>query len=315
MGLDRVEWTEIQVAYEKVPYPQMPLMSESQFKSALTHRGMSLFPDGLQHLMDAGIIRPLKEDPPRFHPFQLWVVGKFFCLWSIDLTGQFCFSGLDLEAAYKNLLSRWERLAKDLSGFGHGKVVTEFLRMLPLLFRIESYYLPRVRGTRPGVTHFVGPDLDGWVEWRDKQNLGTWLEEASLSIDEVKKWRSIVLWEAHKLDPADHWYLLIRSADFSRRDQLQGSLRLAYDFYEIAELLRLYITDVSGHPVSKEWDAGGHPDTPWAKRLYGVDEINLGSRELLRALIRQYGLDPSFRVRWMVKAIPKKGLLRPIAKI
>lgn len=310
MAPDQFDWTEIQAAYDKVPYPQMPLLSESQLKSALTNRGMRLFPNGLQHLMDSGIIGPLKENPPEFHPFQIWLISKLFSTISINLTGQFSYSGFNLELLYKNLLRQWERLVQDVQGFGHSKAVTEFLRILPLLFWVESYYFPQVKAARPGIVSFVGSDSDDWIDWRKKQDIRTWLAETGLSIDEVKKWHNNILWEAHNLDPASNWYLLMRSAEYSKREKLQGPLRLAYDFYEIAELLRLYIADVSGEQVSKEWDPTGHTDTYWAKRLYKVDEIKVGSRDLLRPLIREYGLDPSFRVIWLVEGDTEEAFIK-----
>ena len=84
---------------------------------------------------------------------------------------------------------------------------------------------------------------------------------------------------------------------------------MAHDFYELAEMLRLYIFEVSGEQVAKEWDPTGHPDASWVARIYGVKEVKFGSSELMRPLIRQFGLDPSYRVRWLVEGDTEEAFI------
>ena len=164
--MSTVPYQNIGHLYDKVPYPQMALLTKSQFESALRQRGMSLFPRGLQYLMDRKVIRPIKEDLQLFHPCQIWLARKFFSATSINLTPQFSYAGFDWDLAYQNLMRQWENLKTAVEGFHQRKDVVEFLRILPILFLVESYYLPVVRGPRPGVISFAGHDYEGWMEWR-----------------------------------------------------------------------------------------------------------------------------------------------------
>ena len=95
---------------------------------------------------------------------------------------------------------------------------------------------------------------------------------------------------------------------FEQRDRLRGRLRLAYDLYEMAEIIRLFLEQVSDGPVRKEWDSNGHPATHWVERVFG-SQPKFGDPGFIRPLIRHYGLDPGFRVRWLVEGPTEEGFI------
>ena len=95
---------------------------------------------------------------------------------------------------------------------------------------------------------------------------------------------------------------------FDQRNRFKGRLRLAYDLYEIAEVIRLFLEKVSDKPVTKEWHPNGHPDTPWVERVYG-NQPKFGSPEFLRPVVRHFGLDPAFRMRWLVEGETEEGFI------
>ena len=118
--------------------------------------------------------------------------------------------------------------------------------------------------------------------------------------------------DTHLRDPASDLYLLLRSMPFDRRDRLHGSLRLAYDLYEIAEVMRLFLEEIGHAPVHKEWDPRGSPDSKGVERFYRIHPA-FGDPEFLRPLVRQHGLDPGLRVLWLVEGDTEEGFIRQYA--
>ena len=147
-----------------------------------------------------------------------------------------------------------------------------------------------------------------WDEWRASINFEEWLSSHSLSVEELSKWRDRLLFSAFQHDPNPDLYLLFRSMPFDKRNHFKDRLRLAYDLYEIAEITRLFVEQVSGHAERKEWDPTGNPSTSWVERLYG-SQPKFGAPEFLRPLARSYGLDPAPRVRWLVEGQTERAFV------
>ena len=207
----------------------------------------------------------------------------------------------------------WGRSAEHLAEFPRSPGCLEFSQqILPLLLWLESYFLPVVRGPRPGVVTVANADINAagseWDEWRYLTEIETWLVEHSISVDRLSEWRCRTLLDAFHNDPVPDLYLLLRSMPFGQRRKFKGHLRLTYDLYEITEMVRLFLERISEKLLIKEWHPNGSPNTPWVERIYG-SQPKFGNPEFLRAVVRGFGLDPTFRVRWLVEGPTEEGFI------
>ena len=302
----------IEAAITERPFQQLSLMSSAQFDSFLADRGLNVGLDGIRVFVELGVVKPLDDDEQVFHPFQIWPVSRLFQRLAILPSNWIRFQGLapsesELEK-YGNSLAT--SLSSELAGFAESEFCRDFnQRLLPLLLWIESCFLPIVRGSRPNVISFTGFDYSAWYDWTRSLGLSELLDQHSLTIRELSKWRQWILLDAYSSDPSPDLYLLLRSIPFSVRDRhLRGSIRLAYDLYEMAEMVRLFLEHISAPPVSKEWDPTGHPDTIWVERFYGSQPA-FGDPKFLRPLLRNYRLDPANRVIWLVEGDTEEGFI------
>ena len=194
--------------HEQRLHPQIPLLTSSQFESELKQRGMSLWPKGLDHLTQNGLIYPIESDGSHFHPFQTWLIYHIFSLMRLDLAPQLLYEGFNWDLAYRNLLRKWDGLKSAVDKFLQRTDIQGFYRIFPLLLWLECYYLPTIRGSHPSELHFVGSDFDGWWRWRGQIKLDTWLKEFDINLEDIKWWHQRFSLAAYDLDPAPDWYLL-----------------------------------------------------------------------------------------------------------
>ena len=227
----------------------------------------------------------------------------------INLDSAFDYYGWDESGFRKYIDHNWPRKAKRLLAFPESEQCKEFnIKIFPFLLWLEAIYLPVIRGPRPGIVHVSGWETFEWLRWNKQPVVESLLEDHSLTADQVTEFRRKILADVFNVDPAQQLYLLLRSMPYEQRDQFRGQLRLAYDLYEMAEILRLFLEQVSDKPVVKEWDRTGAPESPWVKRLYGT-QPEFGSPKFLRGVVRHFGLDPAVRVRWLVEGQTEEGFI------
>ena len=245
-------------------------MSETWFDSFLRDRGLQLGVTGIRSLVDAGVLQRLNTQSGDFHPFQIWPISSLLKALELRLDVGLANHGFD-PAGFKQFIDlNWSHRAEVLVQFPNNILWTEFnQRLFPLLLCLESDFLPIVRGPRPGIVHVVSLDATQGVRWAKSSQGRDLINEHSISIDQLSGWRDRLLSDAFRYDPAPDLYLLLRSMPFEQRDRLRGRLRLAYDLYEMAEVIRMFLEQVSDDPVTKEWDPNGHPATPWVERVFG----------------------------------------------
>ena len=296
-------------AIQNIPFPQKLIEPVISFDRFLAQRNFRLSPKGIKQLELDGIIRPVRVSPRCFHPFQIWPISDFLDNLSLNLTSVYSHIGHDKSRLRQVGPLNWNRQIDDLSDYPSTEFCLDFQsRLLPLLLWIESYYLPVIRGDRPGRVTLTNCGVAEWAEWKRSAKPASWLAVHSVSVDQLLKWRERLLWTAYGADPCPSLYLLLRSMASRQTERFTGRLRLAYDLYEIAELLRLYLEDVKDISIRKEWDPRGHPDSPWVERRYG-SQPRFGDPEFLRPLIRDYGLDPAFRVMWLIEGDTELGFI------
>lgn len=302
----------IQAAIASIPFPQLPLVTKPRFASFLGQRDINVGEKGIDALVNARIIERLCDAAQCFHPFQVWPIAHLLHNVKIDLGIGIQHYGLDVAATERFVeLQVTERIKDWFERFPQNERLIDFNeRLMPMLLWLESYYLPKIRGVfrAEGSQSGFGVARRKWQNWVKRVNLPDLLVQHSLSIDELIRFRSMILNDALWHDPAEDAYLLFRSMPFFKRDQFKGNLRVAYDLYEIAELLRLYVEDVSDSRLPKEWNPAGEANAEWATRRYG-GETQFGNPVFMRPLVREYGLDPSPRVLWLVEGRTEKGFI------
>ena len=290
-------------------FAQIPFMSELQFDSFLRDRGLRIGTTGIRSLVDAGVIERLDTESGDFHPFQIWPISRLLGSLDIQLDAGISYFGLDHARLEEYFRLNWCRRKNHLADSSLSDLCSDFNRsFFPLLLWLESHFLPVVRGSRPGIVRVVGLDAAEWIPLEARSQGIDLLDEHSVSIEQLSEWRDKVLFDAFRCDPAADLYLLLRSMPFDQRNRFRGRLRLAYDLYEIAEVVRLFLEKVTDKPARKEWHPNGHPDTPWVKRVYG-GQPRFGSPDFLRPVVRHFGLDPAFRMRWLVEGDTEEGFL------
>lgn len=270
-------------------------------------------PKGVRNLVADEVIKPITQYPEYYHSFQIWPISKYLGHLTLNLTSAYGSVGDDKPRLQRLGALNWPHCMEGMNAFKSSEFCKNFnTHLLPLLFWIESYYLPSVRGPRPGKVTLTNCHLAEWNEWKMANDPKTWLDEHDIKLEQLLKWRDALLFHAYDTDPDPNLYVLLRSMPFNQRGQFRGKLRLAYDLYEIAELIRLFIEDISNASIRKEWDPRGHPASVWVENRYG-SQPRFGDPEFLRAVVRQHGLDPAFRVVWLVEGQTEEGFIREYA--
>ncbi|MDE0133081.1 MAG: hypothetical protein OXM62_09950 [bacterium] len=299
----------LQIAVQDIPFPQIVVHSETTFNSFLAKRGFRLFPNGLKNLEVNGVIRPIADTPRRFHPFQIWPISEYLKNMQLDLTSAYSTVGDDTSKLRQIGPINWNHGVDTMATYSSTDFCIAFQeKLLPLLLWIESYYLPVVRGFRPSFVTLTNCDIVDWQQWRLLTNPQRLLKSHCVSIEDVIDWRERLLFSAYRSDPCPDLYMLLRSLSREHRRRFSGDLRLAYDLYEIAELMRLFIADVTDTPVRKEWDPRGGPDSLWVRNVYG-SQPRFGDPAFLKKLTRHFGLDPAFRVMWLVEGDTEEAFI------
>ncbi len=306
--------TLIEEAVTNRLFHQIPFMSERQFNTFLRDRDLNVGVEGVRAFVDAGLIEKLDTELGDFHPFQIWPI-RMSCRGletRIDSGINFC--GLEPARLKEFIDQNWSYCAQHLTDWPKSGACREFnQQFLPLLLWLEPYFLPTVRGPRPGVVNYASDDPDSWMRWKEETKIQDWLDKHSISVERLTEWRSDLLFGTSTIDPTPDLYLLLRSMPFAQRSKFKGRLRLAHDLYELAEITRMCLEQVSDNPVTKEWDPTGHPDTIWVERNFG-SQPKFGSPGFLRPVVRHYGLDPAFRVLWLVEGATEEGFILEYAK-
>ena len=138
------------------------------------------------------------------------------------------------------------------------------------------------------------------------------MAESPLSVEKIKKWHESLSSAAGIINNAEKWYLLMRHAGFDKRDKLRGKTRLAFDFYEMAESLRILLT-LGGQKLPAEDDyfgSGGY----WKKSFYGVENIDFAKRVVLKRLLREYHIDASYKLYWFVEGPTEVGFIQAFSE-
>ncbi len=229
------------------------------------------------------------------------------------------------DVAYFSTFQTWQvhRLGNASLESGQSATSAEFENLLRLLTRIQDFYLPEIRSNQRfgeyrdyhgkvaiGGTYFCTKTqylLSDLREWRQRNieggyfDLAQALSNVDLDVPALMRWFNRLMAFAEDIDLLSKWRMLIKYFRYSKRQKLEFEALLAQDFYEIAELLGLFISDLdSGEDISNptDWsDIAPHERSSnipqWKIERYG--ESLSRPYEMLEFLSNEYDLNPKPR--------------------
>jgi len=195
--------------------------------------------------------------------------------------------------------------------------LAQSMRNLALLAVIEDLYLPEIRGVSAKNWHPARPGQGGgdYPEWRDGVEPKAIRNRLGVTVDDVRSLRETLASEGRRLDPNESIYILLRAIPYEERRKLRGSAQLAWDYYEAAEILGLFLGDLTGQAEPHVDDV---PDGGWWKTdVFGVpaERMDYSDHRTLAAIARRYGLDGQARVLWIVEGDSEKAFLDAYAHV
>jgi len=167
-------------------------------------------------------------------------------------------------------LERWTQISLE-GAQGYERQLRQIIR---LLVEIQNRYFPFVRGSGHLIIGEEGGDyedpLDTEIASFDPQGVARLLD---VDAERLKHIYQFLCTQGHFADTNQSFYLLLRMAPYSERDQLRGASRNAQDWYDAAEMVRNFYRDLIGELLpdcdevgsfGRDWKAEmlGHPARP-----------------------------------------------------
>ena len=190
----------------------------------------------------------------------------------------------------------------------------DFYKLLHLLSIVEPRYIPSIR-QKFVYSHIHAKDVhfENYVSWRRSLSPDDVFDSSGMSVTEAVDWHQQLSLTAYEIDDTREWHLLLRRASYSKRDRLRGDTRLAHEFYEMAEMLRLLLNDVGQDNIPREDEyTGRRPE--WQIERYGLADRNTVSRMGLKRLTRDFRLDGSYRGFWYIEGATEKAFFSKMAQ-
>lgn len=297
---------EIRDCYDRGMFQQLRLLTLKQFVSQTRERGLSFWQqdlDQFEELIPA--IDTVDEKTSLYHPYQVWVVDRLAELLEPNLAWVSYMKG-SREALDAAIDRHWEHVTVGMDQLRER--CANFYELLAILSRAEPRFLPDIR-RRLSLPASIGDEnaREEYITWRQDFEPSAALTDFNCRLEEIRTWHRQLSTRAVGLDDAEHWYLLMRHANFDSRRRLKGRLKLAYDYYEMAEILRMLLWQASGEvlPAEDEYFGGGHKE--WKSRAYGVEDIDFAERLVLKRILRDFDLDAAYRAFWFVEGDTEVG--------
>jgi len=223
-------------------------------------------------------------------------------------------------------VQNWKETLKVNKDILKGKISC-FNKLLLLLLKIQDFYLPEVRGNQC------------FGEWHDYKNMQVIdkvyfieksgyllsfirkhrenkiknevfkpkkiLSDSKPDIKTIKDWMCKLAVILKDVDPLEKWYLFIKYFKYNKRQYLKGSALIAQDFYEIYNILSLFLQDLGENLLDEgisdvfDWTNGSKRDEKsklpfWKENLYGKGVLN-NPYQMLEFLSNEFGVNPKPR--------------------
>jgi hypothetical protein len=170
-----------------------------------------------------------------------------------------------------------------------------------LLTRVQSFFLPRVRGTWIADEVFLADGSladEGADAWARRMLKSTDLEQAlgEVGYDREKLERTVdwALMTAERRDPLARWRVLVEAITRRQTDQLLGDALISRDFYDAANVLAMWHHAISGRNLiaeSEEARGFGPSVATVNKERYGYERTR-GNKAALPGVLEEFGLYP-----------------------
>jgi hypothetical protein len=127
----------------------------------------------------------------------------------------------------------------------------DFNKILKFLLSVQSIYYPYAKSGRESIV--VAGDLKKWLELKRNIDFESMFKISDSKIEDVAKWYRKFSKESKKLlgIEEDDWIQLWKSIDLSKKDKLEGFIRLGLEYLQWALMLKKIIGDYSGEKI---WD-------------------------------------------------------------
>jgi hypothetical protein len=165
--------------------------------------------------------------------------------------------------------------------------------LMKLLVRLQNRYLPEITG-RTRMLYDVQQQLqvDPWPGERERFDASAVAAELGVSASQVSEAYWFLVERGIDREPQDGLELLRRARPRSMHESLRGMPRRAQDHFDAAQILRLFVTDLTGQPPGRtpHWPLDGRQRERAA--LYDRGPAARTSREQLQEELVQTGLYP-----------------------
>lgn len=245
-----------------------------------------------------------------YHPFQLLIANEMFVrlTWFKLDPGAPVF-GVETNTRVMNRILRTNR--ESTLDFARSTAYTELLRLLRLLIKIDPIEAPSIRGT---VRLGLRPSSEDWLAWRASQDPVAIMTDCGFEVEDLRRLYESTAMRASLRDPMVSWFPLVRNVRPSELDKLEGAALLAQSLYSIAELLRRFAQHWLHEEWPEEYDVRWGPAAAiWKQDLYGDERVTDHRRDVLRRIVRHFGLDPQPRVTLFVEGETEVGFIKEIA--
>lgn len=165
--------------------------------------------------------------------------------------------------------------------------------LLKLLVRVQNRYLPEVSGrlSLPFDTA-AGTRVDVWPREREEFVAADVLDGLGASVAQVLDAYHFMVERGIHLEPRDGMELLRRARPRSAHTGWRGVARQVEDNFEAAQVLRLFLTDLTGAPPGRPeaWPLDGRQ--PFRAFLYDRGPVPTLTRDEIRGELHDVELDP-----------------------
>jgi len=176
---------------------------------------------------------------------------------------------------------------------------THQFRMLDLVMAIEDLYFPEmIRSVHcPG---FEPQEWETWMRACRRDGVAPVLEHTGHDLQRCRRMRQHLVYDARAIDPAADLRYLIRCLAYGERDRLTGAARLAWDYYDLCDMLGLFLRDITGEnqPDVDELH-GSLRVAPFFEQRKGM--LDYESAETRAIIARHYGLAAWGTFYWVVE--------------
>jgi hypothetical protein len=239
-----------------------------------------------------------------YHPFQTFgfLEARSASLTTIDLLEH----PFTPEAAWDTLLGLREHIEQVIRVRQND---AGWKKQLLLLLLVEDRFLPPIRESVT-LLHDDRLEEEDWATWSTRFKPKSFLHKSGLVLEEVRTFRREMIDGARVHDPSQEWFRLVRHMPYDRRTRVRGETRLAWDYYEIAELLGDFIEDLTGERQRLPDDVPSTGAAGSESRSIPPDRIDYKRGNALPEIIRDLGLDPRDRVWIFVEGETEARFIR-----